>query len=62
VSLRVTDGEKRPHNDATWLVQLETILRHVADELPGGAGAPVRLKGKLRRAQGGAGGSPRSRP
>jgi len=48
------DGERA---DAQVLDQLETILRHVADELAGWRGRAVKAEGELKESAGRGGGS-----
>ena len=48
------DGERA---DAQVLDQLETILRHVADELAGWRGRAVKAEGELKESAGRVGGS-----
>jgi hypothetical protein len=48
------DGERA---DAQVLDQLETILRHVADELAGWRGRAVKAEGELKESSGRGGGS-----
>ena len=53
------DGERA---DAQVLDQLETILRHVADELAGWRGRAVKAEGELKESAGRGGGSAKSDP